>query len=144
MRAWTIVLFAAFCLAAADASGAVVIKMGTVAPEGSPWHETLRDIAASWQKLSNGQVTLRIYPGGVAGDESDMLRKMRIGQLNAAALTSGGLGDVRIALTFPLLCATTRSWRRCSRNGPRLPPWAFEQGKVSNSAGWVYFFSPSR
>lgn len=148
MRTRAIVLLASLLLAAADPAAAVVIKLGTVAPEGSPWHDTLRDIAAAWQKLSNGQVTLRIYPGGVAGDESDMLRKMRIGQLNAAALTSGGLGDVIPeikALTFPLLLRDDGEMAAVfAKLGPRLSAALDAKGyKVLtwSSAGWVYFFS---
>ena len=148
MRAWAIVLLAVFHLAAANPATAVVIKLGTVAPEGSPWHDTLRDIAAAWQKLSNGQVTLRIYPGGVAGDESDMLRKMRIGQLNAAALSSGGLGEIVPeikALTFPLLLHNDGELAAVfAKLGPRLSAALDAKGyKVLtwSSAGWVYFFS---
>ena len=148
MRTRAVVLIASLLLAATSPAAAVVIKLGTVAPEGSPWHDTLRDIAAAWQKLSNGQVTLRIYPGGVAGDESDMLRKMRIGQLNAAALTSGGLGDVipeMKALTFPLLVRSDAEMAAVfAKLGPRLSAGLEAKGyKVLNwsSAGWVHFFS---
>ena len=148
MKAWAVILLALLHLAAAGPAAAVVIKLGTVAPEGSPWHDTQRDIAASWQKLSNGQVTLRIYPGGVAGDESDMLRKMRIGQLNAAALTSGGLGEIvpeLKALTFPLLLRDDAELAAVfAKLGPRLSADLEAKGyKVLawSSAGWVYFFS---
>lgn len=148
MMTRAIVLLVSLLVAAASPAAAVVVKLGTVAPEGSPWHDTLRDIAAAWQKLSNGQVTLRIYPGGVAGDESDMLRKMRIGQLNAAALTSGGLGDVipeMKALTFPLLVRSDAEMAAVfAKLGPRLSEALEAKGyKVLNwsSAGWVYFFS---
>ncbi len=75
MRTRVIVMLALLLVAAASPAAAVVVKLGTVAPEGSPWHDTLRDIAAAWQKLSNGQVTLRIYPGGVAGDESGRVQR---------------------------------------------------------------------
>lgn len=139
---------AALLLVAADPAAAVVVKLGTVAPVGSPWHDALQDIAADWQRLSNGQVTLRIYPGGVAGDESDVLRKMRIGQLNAAALSSGGLGEIVPeikALTLPLMLRDDGELAAVFASlGPRLSATLEEKGyKVLNwsSAGWVYFFS---
>src|SRR3972149_3579415 len=44
-----------------------------------------------WEKVSGGAVVLRIYPGGVVGDEDSMLRKMRVGQLQAAAISGMGL-----------------------------------------------------
>ena len=72
----------------------LVIKLGTVAPEGSPWHDAMLETAQRWKELSGGRVTVRIYAGGVAGDEKDMLRKIRIGQLHATALTSSTLIDI--------------------------------------------------
>lgn len=68
-----------------------VIKTGTLAPEGSPWHETLQEVGAQWSEMTGGDVSLKIYAGGILGDESDMVRKMRIGQLHAAALSAEGL-----------------------------------------------------
>src|SRR4030067_724628 len=67
------------------------IKMGTLAPEGSSWHRVLLEMGEDWKKVSGGTVVLRIYPGGVAGDEDAMIRKMRVGQLQAAAITGRGL-----------------------------------------------------
>ena len=88
----------------ATAGATQVIKLGTIAPEGSPWHDGLLELAQRWRELSGGQIDLRIYPGGVSGDEPDMIRKMRIGQLHAAALTTVGLTTVVPdieALAFP-------------------------------------------
>ncbi len=72
----------------------VLIKLGTLAPKGSTWETLLKQMGQEWSKISNGQVTLRIYAGGTLGNEGDMVKKMRIGQLQGAALTSIGLHDV--------------------------------------------------
>ena len=72
----------------------VLIKLGTLAPKGSTWETLLKQMGQDWAKVSNNQVTLRIYAGGTLGNESDMVKKMRIGQLQAAALTSIGLHDI--------------------------------------------------
>jgi TRAP-type C4-dicarboxylate transport system substrate-binding protein len=72
----------------------VVIKLGTLAPNGSPWHTLLKEMGQKWEQASGGKVKLRIYPGGVLGNEGDMVKKMRIGQLQAAALTSIGLHEI--------------------------------------------------
>lgn len=69
----------------------VVIKLGTLAPEGSSWMKTLNTLNIEVMKKTENKVQFRIYPGGVLGDEMDMLRKMKIGQIQGAALTSGGL-----------------------------------------------------
>ena len=68
-----------------------VIKLATLAPEGSVWHKVLKDMEADWARETEGRVVLRIYPGGVAGSEPDMVRKIRLGQLQAAAITSAGM-----------------------------------------------------
>jgi TRAP-type C4-dicarboxylate transport system substrate-binding protein len=136
-----------FLLAASTAS-ALTIKLGTVAPEGSPWHEALQEMGAEWQKISGGKIKVRIYPGGVAGDEPDLLRKIRIGQLQAAALTKSGLfslaPDIDL-ITFPLMLRTDDELDHLiEKVGPEIEAQLAENGfKVLNwsSAGWVYFFS---
>jgi TRAP-type C4-dicarboxylate transport system substrate-binding protein len=79
---------------AAGHLGAQVIKVGSLAPEGSPWDKALKKLAVDWQTISRGRVTLKIYSGGVAGDEPDMIRKMRINQIQAAAMTGSGIGKI--------------------------------------------------
>ena len=79
--------------------------MATLAPEGTEWHGLLVDLGQRWQKETNGEVRLRIYPGGVVGDETDMVRKMRIGQIQASAMSSIGLADLTDqiqAFTIPM------------------------------------------
>lgn len=71
-----------------------IIKFATVAPEGSTWTNVLHDIDNELQEKSEGRLRLRIYPGGVTGDEKDVIRKMRIGQLHCAGFTGVGLGEI--------------------------------------------------
>lgn len=73
------------------AQAATVLKLGTIAPEGTPFHDILLKINQGWKTTSGGQVQLRIYPGGVSGAETDMLRKMRLGGLQAATMSSLGI-----------------------------------------------------
>ena len=73
------------------AEKSLVIKMGTLAPEGSSWMKTINTLNTEVTKKTENKVQFKIYPGGVLGDEMDMLRKMRIGQIQCAALTAGGL-----------------------------------------------------
>ena len=135
-------------LGGAVAVQAQIIKMGTVVPVGSPWHESLLEISEAWKQVSDGTVRLRIYPGGVAGDEPDMLRKMRIGQLHAAALTSIGLisvvPDIE-AITFPMQVRSDDELDQViERVGPVIEKQLEAKGfKVLTwtTAGWVHFFS---
>ena len=84
----------------------VTIKLGTLAPQGSSWHDTLKELAQRWEQVSGGQVKVRIYAGGAQGSEGDMVRKMAIGQLQAAAISNVGMHDVipePQALSVPFL-----------------------------------------
>tara|TARA_X000001036_G_C20558930_1_gene757575 strand:+ start:181 stop:1146 length:966 start_codon:yes stop_codon:yes gene_type:complete len=71
-----------------------VVKLATLAPEGTEWHGMLMEMGQEWRKTSKKSVQLRVYPGGVIGDERDMVRKMRIGQIHAAAITTEGLSEI--------------------------------------------------
>jgi TRAP-type C4-dicarboxylate transport system substrate-binding protein len=93
----------AFALAAAltgllgfapTASAEVKIKLGTLAPNGSPWHNLLKEMGQKWSDASGGQVKLVIYAGGVLGNEGDLVKKINIGQIQSAALTTVGLHDI--------------------------------------------------
>ena len=70
------------------------IKFAALAPKGSTWMNILDELDASLREKSNGEFGFIIYPGGVAGDEKKVIRKMRIRQLHAAGLTGVGLGAI--------------------------------------------------
>ncbi len=72
----------------------IVIKMATLVPEGSSWHLVLKEVADKWNKISGGRVRVIIYPSGTQGDDPDVVRKMRLGTLNAGLLTSVGLAEI--------------------------------------------------
>jgi TRAP-type C4-dicarboxylate transport system substrate-binding protein len=105
-RTFVVTLFVA--IATAAHADPVVLKLGTLAPAGSPWHEALREMATRWEDVSGGQVKLRVYPGGVQGNEGEMLRKLAVGQLQAASLSNVGVHDLvrePQAFSVPLLFA---------------------------------------
>ncbi len=146
----TVVTFlaAAAVIATSLPASAQTIKLGTLAPEGSPWHTIIRDMAEAWAEASDGAVDVTIYAGGIAGDEHDMVRKMRIGQLHAAVLTGEGLSGIAPqiqALQMPMLI---RSYAELDyvrdRLAPELETILESNGfKVLNwgDAGWVRFFA---
>ena len=72
----------------------IIVKLATLAPEGTDWHGMLVEMGQEWKKATKGKVELRLYPGGVIGDERDMVRKMRIGQIHAAGMTTEGLSEI--------------------------------------------------
>lgn len=84
----------------------VVIKLATLAPEGTNWFDLLLDMSQQWKEATKGEVVVRIYPNGVVGDERDMIRKMRIGQIQAGAISMEGLSEIYhdvYAFMIPLL-----------------------------------------
>lgn len=89
-------IFAAAVLSlfAVTARAQVVVKLGTLAPSGSTWHNLLKEMAEKWSEASNGRVQLKIYPGGALGNEGDMVRKMAVNQLQAASITAVGMHDI--------------------------------------------------
>jgi TRAP-type C4-dicarboxylate transport system substrate-binding protein len=125
----------------------VVIKLATVAPKDSIWHQHLKKIDERWQAASDGQVRLRIY-AGTLGDEDDILRRVRVGQLDAAAISTAGLSSIdraTQAMHIPL-AFTSNEEMEYVRNGVakqlesllaakgfRVLTWA--------EVGWVHFFT---
>ncbi|MCP4575626.1 MAG: ABC transporter substrate-binding protein [Deltaproteobacteria bacterium] len=71
-----------------------LIKFATVAPEGSTWVKEIRKVDKELRKKSGGRLGLAIYAGGIAGDELDVLKKMRIGQIQCAAFSGVGFGKI--------------------------------------------------
>lgn len=133
---------------AVTAAHAQTIKLGTLAPKGSPWWDILQDMGADWAAASDGGIKLRIYPGGSIGDETDMVRKMLIGQLQGAVLTSEGLGRIAPELRILQLPLWYRSDEELDyvRAGilPELEALFEKRGyKVLNwgDIGWIRLFT---
>ena len=125
----------------------VVLKLATLAPIGSPWHQMLLDINEAWREASDGRLRLQIYAGGVAGDDGDVVVKMRLGQLQAAGLAAQGLGIIDegiYGLTLPMIFQSRAEveWmraqvedelrRRMDAAGFVLIGWF--------DVGWIYWF----
>jgi TRAP-type C4-dicarboxylate transport system substrate-binding protein len=122
----------------------MTIKLGTLAPEGSSWDLIMRDMGQEW---ATSGVKLQVYPGGVLGDEPDMVSKMRIGQIQASVMTVVGLAQIDKAvqvLSIPLLYKSdAESDYVRAKLQPILEKRLLAKGfKVLNwgEAGWVYFF----
>lgn len=130
------------------AAAKINIKFASQAPEASPWHVMFKEIDKAWQEVTDGRVSMTIYPGGVSGDESDIIRKMRIGQLHAAALTSSGLTDIDEKFSVFGIPLFFDSWDELNYVladiGPGLQASLEEKGFVFMTwghIGWVHFFT---
>ncbi len=86
---FTITLFSGL-----PAQCAAIIKFATLAPEGSTWMEEMKNFTREVTKKSEGRIKFKIYSGGIQGDEKDVVRKMRIGQIHCAGFTGVGIGEI--------------------------------------------------
>lgn len=144
-------LFVCLAYLMGNVGAGVVIKMGTQAPKGSAWEQILSEMAFKWKQETQGQVQLKIYAGGIVGDEGDMIRKMRIGQLQAAAISDAGLADIdssAFALMMPLMFQSYDDWDFVrERINPVMEARLNDKGFTVltwSDVGWVHFFSKEK
>jgi TRAP-type C4-dicarboxylate transport system substrate-binding protein len=106
MRARTkalVVLLSGLTLLGTAAQAQRTISIGTLAPPGSTWMRGLDSANRELRRRSNQQLQIRFYAGGVQGDESEMIRKVRAGRLDGVVATGIGLGNIhRPVLAFML------------------------------------------
>lgn len=132
------------------AGGAVVIKIASIAPARSPWDKALEQVARDWERISGGAVQVKIYPGGIAGSEQDMIRKMRLGVVQGGVFSNIGLAKIDhslMVLSLPLLFHSREEFDAVfDRVKPSFEKTLEDKGfKVMfwTLAGWVNFFTKS-
>ena len=128
-----LVMMIAVLLANAALAQDVTIKLGTLAPQGSTWHSLLKEMSEKWSEASGGKVKLKIYAGGTQGSEGDMVRKMGVGQLQAASITNVGLHDI---VSEPMVFSTPGLFdeRDFRDTFPKLEP---QLDSIVNAKGYV-------
>ena len=103
--------FPAFCLMLLLVCGItpvraqVVLRLATLAPDGSIWMQTLNDAKKEVEEATGGAVRMRIYPGGIMGSEKDVLFKIRTGQLQGGGFMGYAISTIcpdAAALMFPM------------------------------------------
>ncbi|HSA96318.1 MAG TPA: TRAP transporter substrate-binding protein DctP [Acidobacteriota bacterium] len=129
----------------------IVIKIASIAPERSPWGKALEKVAADWERLSNGAVEVRVFAGSIAGNEQDVIRKIRIGQLQGGVFSNMGLAKIDPSLTvlsIPLLFHSREEFNAVfDRLKPELEKTIESKGfKVMlwTLAGWINFFTKDK
>jgi TRAP-type C4-dicarboxylate transport system substrate-binding protein len=71
-----------------------LIKFATLAPEGTTWMKIMREYDQTVRKESGGRLGFRIYPNSQQGEDKDVMRRIRLGQLHSAGVTGVGIGDI--------------------------------------------------
>lgn len=143
-----VAVLGALVLAPAAADAQIIIKMATLVPDGSSWHQVLKETAAQWNKVSGGKVQVRLYAGGTAGDDPDVVRKMNLGTLNAAVLTSVGVAEIDksvYAMSIPMAFDDyDEVYYVLDKMRARLEASMSDKGYVVLNwadGGWVHFFT---
>ncbi|MBH9551506.1 TRAP transporter substrate-binding protein DctP [Inhella sp. 4Y17] len=134
---------------ATQAQGLMQLRIGTVAPKGSSHHQQLLEMGEAWRAAQGPGAKVTVFTDGSQGGEHELLRRLRIGQLQGAMMTVVGLRDIEPSVSalqnLPLLF---RSWdevdavREKLRAG--LEKRFLDKGFVVvawGDAGWVRFFS---
>ena len=129
----------------------VELRIATLAPSGSPWMQTLDKAAAEIKEKTAGRVTMKYFEGSQQGDERDFVSKIKLGQLDGAAVTAVGLSmideSIRV-LEIPMMFDTQeevdyvadKMWpyfqKKFEKKGFKLQ----DRGEV----GWIYFLSKKK
>lgn len=132
---------------AATAADRKELRIATVAPAGSSFHKRLQSLGAEWSRGPGG-VTMNIYPG-TQGGELQIVRRMRVGQIQGAMLTSVGLGQLDRSVTaLQLMPLMFKDWEDVDRVRERLRPELEKRLRDAGyvvmfwaDAGWVRYFS---
>jgi len=94
----TLAILAILTAIPAFAEGPVKVKLATLAPKGSSYTKHLQVMSEAWRKASDGNVQITLFPDGMMGSEADMVRRMRLGQLQASMVTASGLAEIEPAV----------------------------------------------
>jgi len=131
------------------AERAVRINLGTLAPRGSVYHKSLQAMAEAWRQAPGGGVRLVVYPDGTQGGETDMVKLMRVGSLQAGLLSAVGLADIEPGIgglqDIPMVFNSLEESQNVTEQvRPTLEKRLAEKGFVAlfwGDAGWVHYFS---
>lgn len=131
-----------------DAQSGTRIRLGAVVPKGSLWDESLQYLRQEWRRISGGAVQVTIYSGGVLGDETEMVRQIRQGRIQAAGLSSVGLSRIDNGVSCLQIPMLFRSYDELDYARDRMAPMLEQRieakgFKVLNWAdgGWVHTFT---
>ena len=141
----------AVCLVAASLAPAAParIKLGTLAPKGTSYFNTLKAMGDQWRTDSGGAINLTIFAGGAQGGEADMVGMMKLDAMQAAMLTAVGLSEIEPGVSglqnIPMVFRTLEEVDFVSeRLRPLLEERLAAKGFVVlfwTDGGWVRFFS---
>jgi len=127
------------------------IRLGMQLQRGTTIHKLLIEMGEKWREAPGGGINLIIYPDGTQGSEVDMVRRMRVGQLQAAVLTASGLAEIEPDLNaLQAMPLVYRSFEELEYVRERLAQELEEKLAAKGfvvvfwgDAGWIHYFSRS-
>lgn len=146
-RSKLLILLSGMVLASACLE-AVSIRVATVAPRGTSFHNFLEELNAQWAKAPEEPVRMNIY-AGTQGGEVAIVKRMRINQLQGAMLSAIGLAQIDESVTaLQLMPMQFRNWEEVdfvrAALQEKLESLFLDKGYVVlfwGDAGWARFFS---
>lgn len=100
------------------------LRIATLAPRDSELAKGFVKLDQGMRRATGGSWGVRLYSSGVAGDEVDVLRKMKVGQMDASLITSVGLSQIVPATTLlsaPGVIDGYAGWEKV--RGAMTPEW---------------------
>ena len=139
----------ALTLVTRSAEPVIRIRLATLAPKGTSFHKSLQTMGEKWGQIAAGKVALTLYTDGTMGGEADMVRRMRVEQIQAAMLTVGGLSQIDDAVSgiqnMPMMFHSLAELDYVREQlRPMLEKRFLDKGFVVlfwADAGWVRFFT---
>lgn len=136
---------ATFTASAAD----LTLKLATGAPKGSIFHRVLQDMCEKWRAVEGPNTRCIIYTDSVQGSESETVRRMRVGQLQASMISMTGLTEIDPSVgVMQFIPLTFRSWEEVDYVREKLRPELEQRLHAKGftvlfwgEGGWVHFFS---
>lgn len=99
------------------------LKIGSLVPKNSLYHRQLMEIGESWKKSQTGSSRFNVFTDGSQGGEAEMVRRMRIGQLQAALLSVVGLREIEPSIAaLQNLPLAFRSWEELDYVREKMRP----------------------
>lgn len=146
---WIFAIFALYLFTPTDAAEQTRIRLATLLPRGSSHYQILEGMGQQWRAVSSGAITLTIYPDGTMGSEEETVIRMRVGQIQAATLSVGGLSEIDPAVgalqKIPMVYRSLDELEYVrAKLEPELERRMNEKGFVVlfwADAGWVHIFS---
>ncbi len=131
---------------------ALTLKVGVLAPDGSSWAKILKKMSKEVKKETKGEVKFKMYLGGSLGDEPDVLRKIRVGQVHGGLFTGKTLGDINgdvriMEVPFTFNDNKSRADSLLSEMSPRFSKKFLAQGFENLGffkIGFIYFVSKKK